>query len=280
MREVEDVRAGREEGRGGPPRRGAASGEPYEAGASSSASAEPAPARREGSRKAFTVIELITVLAVLSILMGILVPVISGMKERARRKLAESRLKAVCIALDRYFAELGVYPPDTGYFRTFVEYSELIPADFPAVGDDPDGDGWEAHSLYYYLCGPKGGGIKVGADRIYGPYHEPEKDEVRVVGNEDLGECVLLDLWGRPYFYEENRSHSLNKTLNEAQKDALLDPTHHAGHYDIFSVGADGKANKYQHDKADNDGDHRVDEEKETNPDDTDALPPDDITNW
>jgi type II secretion system protein G len=61
-------------------------------------------------RKAFTAIELMIVVAILMLLVGILVPVVAGMRERSKIKLAKSRVRAIALALDQFRLDKGQYP--------------------------------------------------------------------------------------------------------------------------------------------------------------------------
>ena len=60
---------------------------------------------------AFTLIELITVIAIIAILMGLLFPAISGAKETARRGQAATVIKSIVNASKSYANDYGKYPP-------------------------------------------------------------------------------------------------------------------------------------------------------------------------
>jgi prepilin-type N-terminal cleavage/methylation domain-containing protein len=61
--------------------------------------------------RAFTLIELITVIAIIAILMSLLFPVIAGVREAARRNKARTVVKAVVNACKSYSTDYGKYPP-------------------------------------------------------------------------------------------------------------------------------------------------------------------------
>ncbi len=60
---------------------------------------------------AFTLIELLTVIAIIAILMGLLFPAISGAKEQARRADAKADLGMIITACQSYRGDYGKFPP-------------------------------------------------------------------------------------------------------------------------------------------------------------------------
>lgn len=68
---------------------------------------------KKTSKKGFTLIELIVVIAILGILAAILIPQFVGFQDKARVKAAVSEAASVATAIDAYYAESGVYPTDT-----------------------------------------------------------------------------------------------------------------------------------------------------------------------
>ena len=111
--------------------------------------------------KAMTMVEMVTVIAIIAVLAGILLPALSKARQTARETRAASDIHQLEVALRMYAEDCGLYPPDEG------------PAD-PPTG---------CNSLIDHL-------ETRGVDPPYAQWPDNVKDS----GN-------LLDPWGRPYRY-------------------------------------------------------------------------------
>jgi len=69
------------------------------------------PPLRQPRAGAFTLIELLTVIAIIAILMGLLFPALSSAKEQARRTAAANAAKAIVNASKSYQVDYGKFPP-------------------------------------------------------------------------------------------------------------------------------------------------------------------------
>ncbi len=59
----------------------------------------------------FTLIELLTVIAIIAILMGLLFPAVSAVKDAAKKAEAKNACTGIVAAVKQYNAEYGKYPP-------------------------------------------------------------------------------------------------------------------------------------------------------------------------
>jgi type II secretory pathway pseudopilin PulG len=232
------------------------------------------------------------VIAIILILVGMLVPTISGIRGRARKQTAATKLKGLSIALERHFLDRGFYPPDTGRFTGFPDYDSMqLANDLCQDADSPSDD---PYSLYRYLCGPEGRGVYDDTTgRTYGPYIQFEENELRDVSTvEDPCRKIALDPWGKPWVYEENVS--IGKLTDAKRLSDFPDwRAHNRDRFDIYSVGPDGVLDsgaQGMHNGRDDDNDNLVDEADEAkcdgrdndgdgNTDDGSEVG-DDITNW
>ncbi|AKJ65125.1 prepilin-type N-terminal cleavage/methylation domain-containing protein [Kiritimatiella glycovorans] len=94
---------------------------------------EQSKKRRDG----FTLIELLTVIGIIAILMAIVVPGVSKVKENAQKAKARTEIKSIEMAVKAYESEYGKYPNQTGAsdgtFSTDEQLVNILRAD-----DDAD----------------------------------------------------------------------------------------------------------------------------------------------
>jgi prepilin-type N-terminal cleavage/methylation domain-containing protein len=67
-----------------------------------------------GARRAFTLIELITVISIIAILMSLLIPVIASVREAARRTKASTVIHSIVSSCKNYTSDYGKYPAIDG----------------------------------------------------------------------------------------------------------------------------------------------------------------------
>ncbi len=95
-----------------------------------------------GARKGFTLIELLTVIAIIGILAAILIPVVSAVRESARKSVCASNLRQVGIGVHMYAADNDEnLPPVHRSASAFTTY-------WIWGGDTPRNLGWLLHYDY------------------------------------------------------------------------------------------------------------------------------------
>ena len=67
---------------------------------------------RKNPSSAFTLIELMVVIAILGLLMGIFIPRISAMRENGKRAKAQAEVNAIAMAWKAYYNEYNVWPDE------------------------------------------------------------------------------------------------------------------------------------------------------------------------
>ena len=61
---------------------------------------------------AFTVIELLVVMSIITVLAGLVLATSGYVQEKSKRSRAEAEIAALSAALESYKADMGVYPSD------------------------------------------------------------------------------------------------------------------------------------------------------------------------
>ena len=69
------------------------------------------------SRRAFTIVELLVVMAIILVLAGLILATSSYVQNKGARSRAEAEIAAMSAALENYKADNGVYPSDTSRRR-------------------------------------------------------------------------------------------------------------------------------------------------------------------
>ena len=159
--------------------------------------------------RAFTLAEMLTVVGILAVLIGILIPVINGARRSARRSAMQADLQTIASALDAYKADHGDYPrvtentalssndthpnPPTGaevlcqaLIAPLPAIESPIPANLRLMQDGNDGFGFRKRP-----GNPGPNGTWGNSDdeppqgQVYGPYIRPDYFKLADPFNDD-----------------------------------------------------------------------------------------------
>ncbi len=149
--------------------------------------------KRQAAARAFTLIELLTVISIIGILAAISLGVVRGVRERAALSQAKAELASLAQALEAYKLQYGDYP------QTGPAQNQPDPA--LAAPSDTDGPG----ILFNALTGKRGPAGALIAGRSFvelSRYTLQNPTALPAEGNSTLqARNALLDPWGNRYLY-------------------------------------------------------------------------------
>ncbi len=139
-----------------------------------------------GQKSGFTMIELVVVIAIISMLAGLLLPALNRARERAMVAKCITTIGSLQTALAMYSLDYGLYPPSTDAENT-QNNGNSADVDHFAPGVD------EPNNFVNALT----------ASTLGGPYMEFKGKDLDEETDPDLP--VLLDPWGQAYIYMARR---------------------------------------------------------------------------
>ena len=83
--------------------------------------------RQIASRRGFTMIELMVVIAIIAMLLGLLLPAVQQIREAARRTECRNHLKQIGLALHNYHETHGSFPIGNVPGTNFTYQSMILP---------------------------------------------------------------------------------------------------------------------------------------------------------
>ena len=161
-------------------------------------------------RRAFTLIELLTVIAIIAILMGLLFPVFGVVKEQARKAEARAACVAIVNAARHYNTEYGKYPvlgnattasaPDLWYGDTTLGAAKDNSGLFNTLRAKAVASGavdYNPRKIVFFEgkdakdpAAPKGGFSPTGGSGIVGAFYDPWGAQYNVILDSDYDNVI------------------------------------------------------------------------------------------
>ena len=91
------------------------------------------------NRRAFSLIEVLIVLAILGLLASLTLPVVKGNQDRAKYEVSILNIQEVGKAMEKHYLEKGKYPVFANWDEVSAENSPLL----EYITEIPKGDGWD-----------------------------------------------------------------------------------------------------------------------------------------
>ena len=142
-------------------------------------------------KRAFTLIELMIVMAVIAILVGIAIPRFKGMREEANIAKANGELRTLKTAMESY----AMHHEDTYPATSATPYADYLDASCtpgPQLIHSVLNDPFDSANEYYYILGSGTGGTDYYAICSSGPDGTPNVDAAEV-GSGDLTALEIND---------------------------------------------------------------------------------------
>ena len=186
---------------------------------------------RRPRRRGFTLIELLVVMGVISLLVALLVPVLSRVREQVHINRVYATIHGVSMALETYKDTHRRYPPDQ--HPQLAKSSQCLiyylsgGSIFYDPGTSPVDYPW-THDLY----DTSGSGAGRKDLTSYYPFNSKH---LKNVGGNAPG---LMDPWGHRLIYNSNPDPN---DANAGDYNQYGSAKHGEKKYDIFSAGPDGR---------------------------------------
>lgn len=181
---------------------------------------------------AFTLIELLTVIAIIAILMGLVISVAGMVQTKSSRDRASAEIAALSAAMESYKADNGIYPMGTA--SDALERSTGSPKAYAASASSYKPASLE---LYKALSGDENANFaREGDERQNTVYFEFETKKGMVEGASNRNVTAIIDPWGDSYGYSTAYAAALQNATSSvpAATDVGYNPT-----FDLWSLAGD-----------------------------------------
>jgi type II secretory pathway pseudopilin PulG len=143
---------------------------------------------------AFTIVELLIVMAIILVLAGLILATSSYVQKKGARSRAEAEIAAISAALENYKADNGIYPSDPGS-------TEMLAANTDPGGGDPNTFVNSSKYLYKFLSGDSDGDPTTSTTSDTKNYFGSSLKPSMLSPNPPAAETFIRDPFGYSYGY-------------------------------------------------------------------------------
>jgi general secretion pathway protein G len=169
-------------------------------------------------KSAFTLIEILAVMAIIAILAGVIVGSTSLVRDKQDRELTKVQIGIISNKLEEYKLDTGAYPA-TENNETGEKTSDVI---FKALYWDSDDDDKGVGT------GQEEGDLD---QKIYLPDLDPATSKQKWTKTPASDKTKILDPWGQEYRYRSAKDENGKENSSTDNPD-----------FDLWSIGKDGKS--------------------------------------
>ena len=186
----------------------------------------------------FTLVELLTVIAIIAVLAGILMPTLSKAMQKAYEGKARSAISSLEVAISMYETDMGYYPiegtDDNDIYKLRERNQKLV----NALADERQGDPDEKK---YYNSNWRGPYMEFRAKELRDP-----NDFTKVKEGPPDYDVVFVDPWDKPYVYIPYGKYDASTSIKPyaakpGENPTATDPFYNSASCQIFSKGSDGE---------------------------------------
>ena len=125
------------------------------------------PLHHSHPSNAFTLVELLIVVAIVSILASIAVPNFLEAQVRAKVARSTGNLRVLAMGIEAYAVDGGSYPPDSSYLLTFIERVTRLTSPVAYLADVPADPFAIESQIDAFLAGNPQNPWKIGGHYVY-----------------------------------------------------------------------------------------------------------------
>jgi general secretion pathway protein G len=179
-------------------------------------------------RAAFTLIEMLAVMAIIAILVGIVIGGTTFVREKQKSNLAKVQIALLAKAIDEYHADNGKYPPTENVTSASA----------------PDGTGTSSILFEYLFYN----GSVDPQKKIYLPELDPESRKLKWTKKPASAGTIITDPWGNEFCYRSKVDDGGTDNADTINPD-----------FDLWSMGKDGETDPDTESDASNLDDIKID---------------------
>lgn len=189
-------------------------------------------AHQAGPRRGFTLVEMVTVVAVIAILAGIMLGAAGAAQRRAMTSRTQATINQLGVGIEMKKADVDYYPPDFRVWGVRIAWENR---------DNP----WPCESLYWWLFYEPTRRLYSGQPNPQQPYVKFRPDQLQDSGKTIPGESEnymrVVDAWGNPINYKANQGNGYYfQTPAQGETSPTYYPRHNRMTFDLCSYGANG----------------------------------------